>query len=251
MPAEHITSAANPLLKDIRKAQEQGSLTAQGWLIAEGPHLLEEVLQSHLRIRCVVAAEGYELAPNVCADRVVVVPARLFRSIAGTENPQGVLALAEPPVHDISALYRATALIVVLDGVQDPGNTGAIARSAEAFGATGLQFLEGTANPFHPKAVRASAGSLLRVPVVRSQRELHIRVPLYAGVADPRAPACWDRDLTGPCALVIGNEGAGVSADLLRRAQPVRVPTRGVESLNAAVAASLLLYEAARQRSVR
>jgi TrmH family RNA methyltransferase len=252
MTVEHITSPANALLKDIRKAQEKGSVTSDGRLIAEGPHLVEEAARSGLRIACVIVSEGVKLPHGLRADRVVEVPERLFGGIAGTETPQGILALAEPPRHSMDDVWRAGGLVVVLDAVRDPGNAGAIARSAEAFGASGMVFYGDAVNPLHPKTIRSSAGSLFRIPFVRCARgvEMPESVGLFAGVGNASARAVWDCDFRGACGIVIGNEGGGVGEMLLARAKAVRIPTRGVESLNAAVAAGILLYEAARQRRV-
>ncbi len=256
MPHERLTSPSNPLLKEIRRAQDQGGLTTRGWLIAEGPHLVEETVRSGLHIACLIVAAGVSIPAAAQADRIIEVPEPVYRSISGTTAPQNIMALAEPPQHGADAIYEGqgqrNALVLVLDGVQDPGNAGAIARSAEAFGASGLVFLEGTANPMNPKALRASAGSLFRIPFVHAVdlASLHAG-PLFSGVASLAAPAAWDCDLAQVCGIVVGNEGRGVSAEALRRSQPVRIPTCGVESLNAAVAASVLLYEAARQRRIR
>jgi len=152
-------------------------------------------------------------------------------------------------------LFRGQSLVVVLDGIQDPGNAGSIVRSAEAFGATGVLFLRGSVNPYHPKTLRAAAGSLFRMPVVygldedlaRAALEQR-RLDIYA--AAPRgAKHLKDVDLTRRCAIVIGSEGRGVSEKLRAAALDLRIPTAGVESLNASVAAGVLLYEARRQRS--
>jgi TrmH family RNA methyltransferase len=137
---------------------------------------------------------------------------------------------------------------------QDPGNAGAVVRAAEAFGATGLMFLKGTVSPHNPKTVRASAGSIFRVPLVSGldetlaraaleQRRLDIYAAMPAGKRD-----LGDCDLTRPCALIIGSEGRGVSERLRSAALDLRIPVAGVESLNAAMAAGILLYEARRQR---
>jgi TrmH family RNA methyltransferase len=146
-----------------------------------------------------------------------------------------------------------------LDGLQDPGNTGAIVRAAEAFGATGAIFLKGTVSPYNPKAVRASAGSLFRLPVLHGMDAECARralaencVRLFAAVpAHPSGSArlIGDADLTSGCALIIGNEARGVSPELRSVAEQVSIPTVGVESLNAAMAAGILLYEARRQRT--
>ena len=250
---ETITSAANPLLKDIRKALRAGDATEAGLLIVEGPRLLAEARRSGLRIRCVITAEeGIALS----SEREVRVPVSVFRSISGTETPQGVIALAEPPAFSPDLLFADPALILVLDGVQDPGNAGTIARAAEAFGATGMIFVKGSANPLHPKTLRASAGSLFRLPAITAdsavqvierlagQVQIFAAVPFAAG-AKPIGAA----DLRKPCALVIGSEGSGVGRGFLAAAAVVTIPTIRVESLNAAMAATLLLYEAARQRA--
>jgi TrmH family RNA methyltransferase len=175
--------------------------------------------------------------------------------LAATESPQGVIALVRPPVWTLDQLLRGRALVVVLDGVQDPGNAGAIVRAAEAFGATGAVFLKGSVSPYNPKCLRASAGSIFRLPVV-SAFDPHLllaaldqkRVAVFAALPGAEATAAQS-DLSGRTALVIGSEGHGVSALLSGRARGVRIPTHGVESLNAAVAAGILLYEAARQRT--
>jgi TrmH family RNA methyltransferase len=251
MALDVVTSPANPLFKEIRKAQEAGGLTSHGWLIAEGPHLVEEAMRSGLHIRRAIVGNG--AAPfHGRADRILEVTEKVFRSISGTGTPQGILVLADPPAHTAEDLVRAPAMIVILDGIQDPGNAGAIARSAEAFGATGLVFAGPSANPLSPKTLRASAGSLFRIPFIRGPitEAIPPDIPLFAGIPGP-ASAPWECDFTQPCAIVIGSEGAGVSSDLLRRARKIHIPTRGVESLNAAVSAGVLLYEASRQRSRR
>jgi TrmH family RNA methyltransferase len=253
MPVELITSAANPLLKEIRKAQESGGLMARGWLIAEGPRLVDEAMRSGLHIACALASDEMAFPEGLIADRLIQVPERVYESISGTTTPQGLMALAEPPEHTLDSIYRGRWLVVILENVQDPGNAGTIARSAEAFGASGLIFLGGTVNPMNPKTLRSSAGSLFRVPFVRQPGKLTLGPggPVFAGVSDPSATLASDCDLAQPCSIVIGNEGSGVSANTLHNSQGIRIPTVGVESLNAAVAASVLLYEAARQRRLK
>jgi TrmH family RNA methyltransferase len=191
--------------------------------------------------------------------KVVVAPDALLQSVSGTETTQGVLALVKPPVWKLEQLFRGCPLVVVLDGLQDPGNCGAIVRAAEAFGATGVLFLRGSASPFNPKTLRASAGSLFRMPflhgidaaLARAALQQN-RVELYAGVpARPGVRSLSEIDLTGRSGLIIGNEARGVGRELRAAALDVAIPTVGVESLNAAVAAGILLYEARRQRALK
>jgi TrmH family RNA methyltransferase len=191
---------------------------------------------------------------------VLVLPSGILASILSTETPQPVAALVRPPTWtwaDLSTQRTgASALIVVLAGIQDPGNLGTILRSAEAFGANGVVCLPETVNAWNSKAVRASAGSVFRVPVLNVAEEEVIKQLRTAGVrllttAIDGAEDANTADLAGPVALIIGNEGNGVPAELAAKADgAVTIPCPGpVESLNAAVAASVLLYEAARQRA--
>jgi len=262
---ETITSAVNPLLKDVRRAIARGGLTQEGYLVAETFHLLEEALRSDCSVKVVLCSASVQSAveshvKRLTGLRVAVVADELFPYISGTESSQGVIALVQPPVWNLPQLFRGRTLLVVLDGLQDPGNAGTIARTAEAFGATGLMFLKGTVSPFNPKALRAAAGSLFRVPFAYGLDPVLARAALqqnkldvYAGVpAGSRTPSkpLHEVDFCRRCALVIGNEARGVGADLRSAALDISIPTSGVESLNAAVAAGILLYEARRQRSL-
>ena len=244
---DSLLSDHNPLLKKIRRAVAQGSLTDDGYAVAEGAHLLEEARKSGCEIGAVIVRESS--AEDFPEARVV--SDKIFRDLASTETPQGVLALVKPPVSTLAAILSGRALAVVLDGVQDPGNAGAILRAAEAFGATGAVFLKGSVNPYNPKCVRGSAGSVFRVPLVAAvELEAFLAsAPACLYAAMPRAQRlAHEADLSAACAIVIGGEARGVSSPLASKAIAVRIPTSGVESLNAAVAAGILLYEARRQR---
>jgi len=256
---QSIASARNPLLKEIRKALQRGALTESGCMVAETFHLLDEALRSYREVRVVLAAES---AQTDVARRLAqwpqvrwnVVPDALFAQIASTETSQGVIALVPPPEWTMEHLFTDRSLLVVLDGVQDPGNAGTIVRAAEAFGATGALFLKGCVSPFNAKTIRASAGSLFRLPFLHGVdaehacRTLEQRgVRLYTAL--PRAAVQLDSaDFAQPCAIAIGSEAHGVSDKLKSESTPMSIPTAGVESLNAAMAASVILYEASRQR---
>jgi TrmH family RNA methyltransferase len=261
---ETVTSTANPLLKDVRRAIARGSLTPEGWCVAETFHLLEEALRSECEVKIVLAAESARAAAEeqvrgLNGVKIVVLPDALLQSVSDTETSQGVIALVTPPAWRWEQLFRGNALVVVLDGLQDPGNAGAIVRAAEAFGATGAIFLKGTVSPYNPKTLRASAGSLFRLPHLHGVDAELARaalrqngIELFAGVPASRNGAVRSVasvDLTGKCGLIVGNEARGVDAELRAAAQEVSIPTVGVESLNAAMAAGIMLYEAQRQRS--
>jgi TrmH family RNA methyltransferase len=258
--AEAVTSPANPLLKDIRRAIARGARTREGYCVAETVHLLEEALGSGCAIGAVLAAEA---ARSTVEDRLrrrpetrlLVLADALFQSLSDTEAAQGVMALVRPPEWKLDQLFAGQALVVVLDGVQDPGNAGAIIRAAEAFGATGLVFLKGTVSPYNPKAVRASAGSVFRVRLVAGTEAVPARAALEGHGLDVYAAApsgamdLGQARLARGCAFVIGSEGRGVSQEWSAGATGLRIPTSRVESLNAATAAAILLYEARRQRT--
>jgi TrmH family RNA methyltransferase len=232
--------------------------------VAETFHLLEEALRSDCQVKIVLAAESARLAAEerlrgLPAVKLTVLADALFQGISATETSQGVIALVNPREWRLEQLFRGNALLIVLDGLQDPGNAGAILRAAEAFGATGAIFLKGTVRPYNPKTLRASAGSLFRVPYLHGMNAEMVRaalrqdqVQLFAGVpasSGGAARSLADVDLTGKCGLIVGSEARGVSSDLRDLATDVFIPTVGVESLNAAMAAGIMLYEASRQRA--
>jgi TrmH family RNA methyltransferase len=262
LKVETLASSRNPLLQDVRRASRAGSLTENGCCLAESFHLLHEILRSDCQVEVVLASQSASSEVQLrmrarSAIRVAVVPDRLFDAVAATEASQGVMVLVRPPAWTLEQVFGKLPLVIVLDGIQDPGNAGAILRAAEAFGASGLIFARGTVSPYNPKAVRASAGSVFRVPLVQglAVEEIqagftHRNLTVYASVPDQGQPV--DKaDLARACAVVVGSEGRGVSDRLRQGAAALHIPTASVESLNAARAAGIVLYEARRQRGAR
>ncbi len=254
-----LTSTRNPLLQEIRRAAADGRPTEDGLIAVEGPHLVEEALRGEWAIRRIFvtpdAHERYAHLLRAAACEVVDVSARAFASTAATETTQEVLAMLQPRDWVWDELARKSALVVILDGVQDPGNAGTIVRSAEAFGATGVVFLKGCSRVANGKFLRATAGSIFRVPflegmagadLIRHMRSSKLK--LYA-LTPSTGTKIMAADLRGSCALAVGSEGAGVSSDILSEAQPLSIPTSTVESLNAAVACSIVLFAAQQQRN--
>ncbi len=259
---ETITSPANPVLKQIRRAAQHGGLTDDGLCVADTFHLLEEAIRSGLEAPVVLASESAQSSvrtrvERVKGARVLVIPDGLMRKLADTETSQGVIALVRPRSWSVEQLFEGCPLVLVLDEVQDPGNAGTMIRAAEAFGATGAIFVKGAVSPFNAKTLRASAGSLFRFPhvtgldasAVLALLQQH-KTEIYAGVAAGQRGAtdATQADLRGRCALVIGNEARGIGAEFRSAARNIFIPTVAVESLNAAMAAGILLYEARRQR---
>ena len=248
---EQISSPANSLVKELRRAVAQGGVTGDGYCVADGYHLLEEAVRSKTEIGVVIARPDrvVTLPPLPHDTRIIEMPTALFNSVAGTGTSQGVLTLLRLPLWKERDLLRSPGLVVILDGVQDPGNAGTIVRTAEAFGATGVIFGKNSARPDNPKTLRASAGSLFRMPFLTAEYFRPLGMRLLAAMPFSETTQPVDRvDLTKPCAIVVGSEGQGIS-DVYAAVEQVAIPTSGVESLNAAVAASILLYEAYRQRS--
>ena len=262
LKVETLASSRNPLLADVRRAARAGSLTENGCCLAESFHLLDEVLRGNCRVDVVLASqsaspEAQRRLRTRSDVRLAVVPDRLFDAVAATEASQGVIVLVRPPSWTLEQLFGKLPLVIVLDGIQDPGNAGAILRAAEAFGSSGLIFAEGTVSPYNPKVVRASAGSVFRVPLVQGLAAgeiqaafAHKRLTVYASVPN-QGQAVHVADLARACAVIIGSEGRGVSDRLREGAAALHIPTASVESLNAAMAAGILLYEAQRQRGGR
>jgi RNA methyltransferase, TrmH family len=285
---EFISSRENRWLKQFRAvlAGEKPRPTAdpdgQAEIVGvEGPRLVETALLAGLEVPAVLIGESgarhlQKLGKWIpMGTRLLSTGDRLFAQVAATEAPQGIAALVRPRQAAFDDLASGTPLLLVMAAVQDPGNVGALLRTAEAFGASGAVTCPvrgiGAADPFGPKALRASAGAALRIPVLRGVAapvllaQLRMaRIRVYASSPDPAGAegvpvvAPWSVNWREPSALLVGNEGAGLPADLLRSSDAVvsipqntaREAAARSESLNAAVAGSILLYEAARQRGL-
>jgi TrmH family RNA methyltransferase len=284
--SETIASRDNRWLKRFRAALagEPTRRSNEGLVAVEGFRLVATALQAGVEVVALLTSSSGERYLSQLSDSVpptamlLTTTDALFAQVAATETPQGIAALVRQRVATFDDLLRGVPLIAVLAGVQDPGNVGALIRAAEAFGASGAAICSaggcGTANPWAPKALRASAGSALRLPVVRGAAapvflaQLRVAgIRIYAacpdgaltGAATAKTLAPWEVDWRVPAAVLIGNEGAGLPADLVRSADAaVSIPQAAaggmqapMDSLNAAVAGSVLLYEAARQRHPR
>lgn len=260
-----VSSPQNQQVKDLRKAFSKGELTEDGHAAIESVRIIEEAIRSGLKFRTVFFSESGKaradrLLPQLGSHvETLLLPDEVFSSAVDTETPQGVAALVKLKSHDIEDLFRTPEpLVVVVSGIQDPGNLGTILRSAEAFEAAGIILTEGTVSPLNPKSVRASAGSTFRLPVVQMKiRELLPALTAKGmrilGTTSHRGTALPQADCRGAVALCIGNEGVGLPKEMLSKmdASIVIPHSRMVESLNAGVAASIVLYEAGRQRSVK
>ncbi|HLG15847.1 MAG TPA: RNA methyltransferase [Blastocatellia bacterium] len=281
MLIEKITSRHNPLVKRFRNVRAGAE---HQFVFIEGVRLVEEALKAGVHFESIAfssAAESTDRGLELL-DALQRVPCRgahvspqVMEGIADTENTQGIAAIVSRPYYELDeALANAPQLVVIADQLQDPGNLGSIIRTAEAAGATGVITTRQTVDPFNQKALRASMGSALRLPVVTDAkagqvfaacRKAGIKIVASDPAADHPRPAiedaaqvakvcCYtDFDFTGPVALVMGREASGVSSEVEGSVDAyVRIPmAASVESLNVAAAAAIILYEAARQREFR
>ncbi len=256
-----VTGRHNQRLKELRMAFRRAERTPQGECAIEGVKLLEEALRSGLDLNSVFFSDSARplaerLLPQIHSDtETLIVPDALFKSIVPSDAPQGVAALVKLRAFSAAELLKRASdgPLVVASGLQDPGNLGTIFRSAEAFGTAGIFLTEGTVSPYNSKVLRGSAGSIFRlpllqissaelIPLLRAQGVRLIATSSHHGTPLPKIS--W----TLPLAIFIGNEGAGLSRELMREMNDTLVIPQApqVESLNAGVAASIVLYEAAR-----
>ena len=255
MAIERITSRSNPLVARLKKLNSKRSVRREeGVFCGEGPKLLAEALKWGAEIETIISAEGAQLPPLPSNTRVVEVPENLLPVMADTETPQGIIFLVRgTKLHLPDSLTGRRYL--VLDGVQDPGNLGTIWRTADAFGADGLILCNGCADPWSPKTIRATMGAAFRMPVYEASLEdtakklLEAGIPLYATALREDTEDVRDVSLD-KAAVIIGSEGRGVSELALDLCQKtVKIPmTERCESLNAAIAASVVLWEMARDK---
>ena len=258
-----ITSRQNASVKELRRAFHSGAPTDDGYSAVEGMHLIEEAIRSGLRLKTAFFSQGAEerahkLLPQLASHvETLLLPDDVFASTVLTDSPQGVAALVKLKTFKLDDILHAeNPLIIGVAGVQDPGNLGTILRSAEAFGAHGAVIGEGSVSPWNPKVIRGSSGSVFRLPVVRAKwvesfEELRSHGIRILATSSHKGEPLQDIDLTGPTAVIVGGEGAGISRDLLAQFDgTLMIPhSSKVESLNAGIAASIVLYEASRQRS--
>jgi TrmH family RNA methyltransferase len=262
-----IEGRHNALVKELRHAFAWAEPTADGFCAVEGVRILEEAIRSGLKFHAVFFRESAQnlaerLLPQIGTHvETLLLPDKLFNASVPSEAPQGVAALVQVKQFSPEDVLERLQLgpIVIVAGLQDPGNLGTILRSAEAFGSAGVVLGEGTVSPFNSKVIRASAGSFFRLPVVvaksaggmekicATMRSAKVRL---IATSSHKGAALDQANITGPVAIFVGSEGSGLSRELLAQVDElVTIPHAAqVESLNAGVAGSLVLYEAARQR---
>jgi len=265
-----IEGRHNAFVKELRQAFAHGERTEDGSCAIEGLRIVEEAIRSGLRFRAVFFKESAQnlaerLLPQIGAQvDTLLLPDKLFDGIVPSENPQGVAALMRLREFSFADVLERLQVgpVIVLAGVQDPGNLGTILRSAEAFGSAGVVLGEGTVSPFNSKVIRASAGSIFRLPVILTKAaggleeisaKLRTQSVRLIATSSHKGTPLDQANLRGPVAVFVGSEASGLPRAVLGQADElVAIPHMPqVESLNAGVAGSIVLYEAARQRQGR
>ncbi|HEY9809738.1 MAG TPA: RNA methyltransferase [Halomicronema sp.] len=260
-----LTSRQNPLVKLIRKVHKPKGRQETNLFLLEGTHLLEEACAVEYSLETVCATpEWIENHPQLWdtatkqASRCEIVNDFVLQALATTIQPDGVVATAKRKTQNLEE-STISSLIVALETIQDPGNLGTIIRTAAGAGAGGVWLSDDSADPEQPKVLRASAGAWFRLPVARKPdltasvsrcRDNGVQVIATTAAAQK---TYWEIDYQKPTIILLGNEGAGLSASLLKLAShQVQIPlNNGVESLNVAMAAAVILYEAQRQQQKR
>ncbi|MDR1669815.1 MAG: RNA methyltransferase [Oscillospiraceae bacterium] len=240
MNPPRVTSRRNPLIKTLRRlGADPAFRRAEGLFLADGRKLLDEALREGFSPRRVIVSDGTELPALPDTTDVTVVPPGVMGAASPLSSPQGILFTC--PIPSPPPLPPQRGKWLLLDRLQDPGNVGSVLRTAEAFALDGVLLTEGCADPFSPKAVRASMGAVFRLPIAPVSVSALGPLPLYA--ADIGENATPVRDIQfGDCVVALGNEGRGLRPELLRKAKKViTIPMRGrAESLGVAAAAAVI-----------
>ncbi|MBE7030575.1 MAG: RNA methyltransferase [Ruminococcaceae bacterium] len=255
MTERRIESGENAQIKAAKKLLEKKGRDRAGAFLIEGKRLVEDALRLGAQVTALFAADGADVPQGVSCD-VFRLPERLFATLKTTVNSQGILGVVKNLDRPITpSSFENLSFAVYLDCVSDPGNLGTIIRTADAAGAEAVVLSKGCVDLYNPKVARATMASLFAVPVYREQTYgegletlLNAGFDAVAGSLEA-TESCFDADLTGKCAIVVGNEANGVSDAVLARCdRKVIIPMRGgAESLNAAVACGVLMYEYVRQ----
>lgn len=260
MIIKEIVSLQNQRVKTWMHLLDRKGRQKHGQFLIEGTHLVEEAIHAGAPLRTIVIDQDKELPRSLYeASKQHVewirVPRQILEKCTDTDTPQGIFAVLDKLEPSTDRLFAADALVIAVDGVQDPGNLGTIIRSADAVGASGVFLGNGTVDLYNPKTIRSTMGSLFHLPVLMGDlREWLPRAREHdaqiIGTDLSATKSCYEIDYCRPTWIILGNEGQGMSTEIARQVtEPVIIPMQGqAESLNVAMAATVLLFEASRQR---
>lgn len=258
-----ITSKDNQIIKEVSSLREKKYRDKLGLYLIEGPNLVKELMDFGGRPRFIFIKVGAnDEVRNIVSNAdetstVYELTEDVFGKISDTLNPQGIVAVADKTEYSVNTFFNSVmdGNVLVLDRLQDPGNVGTLIRLSEAMGFKGVIFIKGSADPYQPKVVRAAAGAILRVPMLflDSAEECiellnRYNKKIYAAFMDADKVVS-EADLKKNVAIIIGNEGSGISKDFEKKSEKLMIPMSGkTESLNAAIAGTIIMYESKRQR---
>jgi RNA methyltransferase, TrmH family len=265
---EMITSNQNSFIKEVKSLKLKKNREDKKFFFIEGERFVEEAVKEEVEINKIFISDSYIKNVNEGSilrkieqkeNYIYLLPDKLFQEISDTENPQGILAIIKMKEHEFSDVFNEKSFIIILDSIQDPGNMGTIIRTADAVGATGIIYSKGCVDIYNPKVLRGSMGSIFHLPVVYCEnlfttieiiKKRNIKIYAAHLKADKNY---FDVDMHNTIAIIIGNEANGINDELASLADTfVKIPMEGkAESLNASVAAGILMYEVARQRMNR
>ncbi|MCQ2551005.1 MAG: RNA methyltransferase [Clostridia bacterium] len=250
-----IESLDNRIIKQCIKLQTKKYRDQEGRYLLEGPNLVEEAIKNGAKVEAILVKEDFNFDYQIPDIDIYFLGDRLFSKISLTDTPQGIMAIVKKQEPELDSFLKEGGNVLVLDKLQDPGNVGTMIRTADAAGYYGVILVKGSIDVYSPKVVRSAAGSLFRVPIMYvddyEKLEEILETKTIVATGFNTDTYYYDVDLTKDIALVIGNEGNGVDERLMEKAdQVVKIPMAGnIESLNAAVAAGILMYE--RNRNAR
>lgn len=260
-----ITSLKNPIIKEIKSLYRKKDRWETRLFLMEGIKIIEEAISNDINLRYIIlnnkllsTENGQKFCKKNSSFRnLIKVPDNIFKEICDTDNPQGILAIGEFEINLLDSAKDINSYLIFLDGLQDPGNIGTIIRTCDAFSYHGIVLGENCADPYNPKVVRATMGSIFRVPIYYTTNNIdslenlkNKNYKIYATSLMGSIPN-YEIDYNGKYVIVIGNESRGVDEMIIRLADElIKIPMPGgSESLNAGVAASIIMYEAMKQRN--
>ena len=263
---EIITSAKNPLIKHVKSLHNKKYRDLYKQYVVEGVKMVEEAIKEKMLLSAILVSQEFNNDNPVIDDliysgkvKVCQLPPQIYKTITDMKNPEGIMAVVHKKEDDFQDIFKKdSCFILILDRVQDPGNLGTMIRTLDAAGGDGIIMIKGTVDPYNPKALRASMGSIFRIPVLEADDPVGLFKLLKSKnieiiASHLNGSSMYNLPIPQKVALVIGNESQGISPEIAKAASfLVKIPMKGgAESLNASVAAGILIYEIFRKKNVK
>ena len=256
---EVIRSEGNKIVKEIKRLLTAHGSKKERKVLVEGERFVKDALSCDANVEQIVISEDFELSFDIGDISLSVLGNKLFCELTDTKNPQGIVAIATLPEYSLNDVLTDNTSILILDSIQDPGNLGTIIRTAEAGGFDGVLLSKGTVSVYNSKVLRSTMGSIFRLPIIQSENLIedinllkNDNVRVCAADAGEASENIFEMKVEGSIAVVIGNEANGVSGEILELAdKSISIPMVGkTESLNASVAAGIIIYEISKMKGL-